>query len=66
MKSSRGVGFLNKKGEVKSLEKVVLFNLDRKHINSNHCYVKFHFNEINIENTENDSVRIALNGLVVT
>ena len=47
--NSRGVGYINKQGEVRSLENVTLFILDREKIGPEPRFVKFTYTAIEIE-----------------
>lgn len=47
---SRGIGYINKEGEVRSVENVTLFVLDRTKFDPQHKFAKFTFGGLQITN----------------
>ena len=54
---------MNKDGEIKSLERVLLFKVDRSTYDQTHCYARFTFTSLKVDSNEEESVSVQFDGL---
>lgn len=55
---SRGVGYINKEGEVRSVENVTLFILDRTKFDPQHKFAKFTYRSLHLTNINEETVKV--------
>ena len=62
---SRGVGYVNREGDVRSLENIQLFRMDRKEIGQHVKFVRFSYENIELGEHSEEEVLVNLKGLKV-